>query len=461
MPPVEFLPSIPQQLAYDHLWAKREALLFMGCGLGKTATVLHTIRDKLYDGASKGALIVAPLRVCNLTWPAELRKWAGLEGLRMVSLRTPEGMKALQEESAHLYVINYDMLQQFQERYLSGRRKLGFDTVVWDELTRAKNHRSVRINAVRGYLRKHCERHWGMTGTPTPNGLLDLFAQVRLIDGGARLGPAYGAYRDTYFEAKDWQGYDWQPKEGARERIYHRIADLALTLKSSDWLDIPDTVVEDVDVALAPEAREQYKELERELLLLLKEGDAAIIAVNAAVLSNKLIQVTSGAVYDEARNTHHIHDGKIKALQGLVKRLKGKPVLIAYSYQHELARIRAALPGAVSFADARTETQQLELVRRWNAGKIPALLAHPKSVAHGLNMQDGGSTVIWFTLPWSPEDYHQLNSRLARRGQDEVTTVYRLVTTGTVEEAVVESLRSKDGEQANLLDALRVWAEAA
>lgn len=459
-----FEPSIPQQLADFHLREHNEAALFMGCGLGKTAVVLHRLADLKRQGCLRGALVTAPLRVCNLTWPAEQRKWSGLRDLTIANLRTSEGRQALKDELADVYLINYDQLQQFREQYLAGRRQLAFDTVVWDELTRAKNHKSKRINAVRPYLRKHCQRHWGLTGTPTPNGLLDLFAQVRLLDGGKRLGPAFTAFRDTYFEPIDYNEYDWQPKEGSRERIYKRLGDFALTLKSSDWLDIPDVIQEDVELALAPEARAQYDELEEELILLLNSDDIlgvdsgdAIVATNAAVLVNKLLQLTSGAAYSTEAKWHVLHEGKIKALQALLKRIGKRPVLLAYQYQHELTRILKAVPGAVAFNSAKTEAQQLDLVKRWNQGRIPVLVAHPKSMAHGLNMQDGGSVAVWFTLPWSREDYDQFNARLARRGQDAITEIYRLITKNTVEDVVAETLRSKDEEQTALLDALRVW----
>jgi SNF2 family DNA or RNA helicase len=457
---MKFEASVPQQLLSFHLRENNEAAGFVGCGLGKTAVVLHNLAETFDQGDSKGALVVAPLRVCNLTWPAEVRKWDSVKNLRVANLRTSEGRQKLKDGSADIYLINYDQLQQFREQYLAGRRSLAFDTVVWDELTRAKNHKSKRVNAVRPYFRRHCKRHWGITGTPTPNGLLDLFAQIRLLDGGERLGPAFSEFRKCYFEPVDYDERQWTPKTGSRERIYKRMGDFALTLKSSDWLDIPDVIEEDVELALAPEARTQYEELERELLLLLNDERDAIVASNAAVLVNKLLQVASGAVYDAEKRWHPIHEGKVKAFSRLVKSLGKRPVLVAYQYQHELTRIMKAHPEAVAFNSAKTEAQQMELIRRWNAGKIPMLVAHPKSMAHGLNMQDGGSVAIWFTLPWSREDYDQFNARLARRGQDQITEIYRLVTRNTADEIVAESLRSKDEEQTALLDALRIWKDS-
>jgi SNF2 family DNA or RNA helicase len=460
---MKFEPSIPQDLLAFQLRESPIVMGLVGCGLGKTAVILHTLTELFEQKISKGALVVAPLRVCNLTWPLEVRKWDGVKHLKVANLRTPEGWAQLLAGSADLYLINYDQLQQFRDKYLRGRRTLAFDTVVWDELTKAKNHKSKRINAVRPYLRKHCVRHWGLTGTPTPNGLLDIFAQARLLDGGHRLGKEYGMFRDTYFYKPDLYGYKWVPKTNSRERIHNKIGDMTVTLKSSDWLDIPDVNEEDVELSLAPGVKAQYKELEKELLLVLsdpKQGDTVIVSPNAAVLMNKLLQVTSGAIYDSEHKWHKLHDGKMKAFTQLIKQLKGKPVLVAYQYQHELERILKAHPEAVAFSSAKSNTQQLQLVERWNAGKIPILVAHPKSMAHGLNMQDGGSVVIWFTLPWSPEDYDQLNARLARRGQTSITEVYRLITSNTVEEVVAETLNGKDKEQTNLLDALKVWKES-
>jgi SNF2 family DNA or RNA helicase len=454
---MRYEPSEPQRLAGEHLLRHDRAALFMGCGLGKTAVVLHSLLHLIDDGACKGALIVAPLRVCNLTWPAELHKWDGVRDLRMVNLRTRAGQDAFERGAANLYLVNYDQLQQLAQR-LKGRRSVPFDTVVWDELSRAKNHKSKRVNAMRVYLRRWCVRHWGMTGTPAPNGLLDLFAQVRLLDDGERLGREFTLFRDTYFRAEDWGGYNWQPLPTARRDIYARLADFALTLRSSDWLGIPDTVQEDVELTLPAPAVAQYRELEKELVLLLEDG-GEVVAQSAAVLVNKLLQLTGGACYDAEKHWHRVHDGKLDALDKLLHRIGKRPVLLAYQFRHELARLRARFPQLVSFSDARTDAEQVSLVNRWNAGKIPLLAAHPRSMAHGLNMQDGGETVVWYSLPWSREDYDQMNARLARRGQDEVTTIYRLVTTNTMDEVVAEALRSKDDEQTALLEALKAWHE--
>lgn len=456
---VPFLPSEPQSLAYAHLLANPRAALFMGCGLGKTATVLHALRDKLYDGALKGALVVSPLRVTNLTWPAEAAKWEGLEDVRVANLRTKRGWDALLKRSAHLYLINYEMLEQFRMRYLDEVRKPAFDHVVWDELTRAKNHASVRVNAVRFVLQAKCTHHWGMTGTPIPTGLLDLFAQIRLLDHGHRLGKSFEHFRDTYFRPENpySEHPNWVPRPGTKQELEARIADITLTLKSSDWLDVPDCYVEDTELTLPKEARSVYRELERELITVLDSG-AEIIARSAGVLSNKLLQVCSGWVYDDEREAQPIHSAKLNALAKLLRRVgSGRSVLLAYQYQHELDAILRRFPEAVHFSASGSIRKERELLARWNAGQIPILVAHPKSMAHGLNMQDGGNVVVWYSLPWSPEDYDQLIHRLYRRGQDQVTEVYRLVTAGTMEEVQVEALRNRHEGQNAFLNALRTW----
>lgn len=454
---MKYDPSAPQQLADWHLCEHDEAALFMGCGLGKTAVVLHRLAELFNDGACRGALVVAPLRVASLTWPAEVAKWDSTRHLRVADLRTKRGLDTLRRGAAELYLVNYEGLPRVREELMTMRDATPYDTVVWDELTRAKNHNSVRVNGVRKWLRRYCRRHWGLTGTPAPNSLLELFAQVRLLDGGKRLGPEFSAHRDAFFQAEDYNQYSWVPMAGARERIYQQIGDLALVLRRSDWLHIPDIVQEDVELTLPAEARDAYDELEKELILMLDGG--VVTAVNAAVLVGKLLQVTSGAVYGENRRVHHLHDAKLTALAALLEQIGREPVLLLYQYQHELERIQRALPHVVAFGEADTRRQQEDVVAQWNAGMIGVLAAHPKSLAHGLNLQDGGSTVVWFTLPWSREDYDQAIFRVARLGQDAVTRVYRLVTRGTMDDVVAEALRRRDEEQAALLGALHTWRQ--
>ena len=455
-----FNPDEPQKRIIKHLLEHKVAALFVGMGIGKTAPCLHVIEHLICDGEIKAALIVAPKRVVNLVWPAEARKWE-LTHRRVVRLRGKRAWDKLQRQEGDIYVINYELLPKLQGYLKSIPRLKGgcaFDMVVWDELTRTKNHRAKRINAVRPYLRMYCKRSWGLTGTPRPNSLMDLFAQIRLLDDGQRLGRSFATFRDAFFHATDYMQYNWEPNPGAKEAIYKRIQDITLTLLARDWLDIPEMIQEDVELALCKEAEEKYRTLEKDLVVLL-ENDTVVTAANAAVLVNKLLQVTSGAVYDADGNWHILHDGKIKVLQKLLKAIGPKPVLIACNYRHEQERIAQAVPGIVRFDSAHSHKAQEELVEYWNTGLISRLMANPQSIGHGLNLQAGGNTIVWFSLPWSREYYDQFNARLARRGQDQITDIYRIITLDTMDEVVAEVLAKKDTEQNALLEALRDWKD--
>lgn len=435
-----------QLLAKQHLVSNDRAGLFAGMGLGKTATTIAALEELMLDGACSGALIVAPLRVATLTWPHEVERW--FPHLRIADLRTANGMETLKRGGAHLYAINYESLPRLAKEYFYNRRSFAFDTVVFDELTMAKNPSSKRIRALRPYLPK-LTRRWGLTGTPTPNGLLDLWAQIYLLDDGEALGRSVSHYRETYFTS-DYMGYKWELRPGAESQIHQRIAKIALTLRASDYLGIPDTEFEDIDVPLPPKAREVYDELERELLVMLAEQGAEVVALNAAALVNKLLQVAGGAVYDAEKRVHELHSAKIDALKKLVKRI-GEPVLIACNFIHERQRIAAAIPGCVEWSD--------DVLPRWNAGEVPAIVAHPKSIGHGLNLQAGGRTVVWFSRTWSREQYDQFNARVARKGQGKVPQVFHLSCPDTADEAVAEALRMKGEGQTALLAALKSLQE--
>lgn len=461
-----FEPKLHHELGIHHLLTNERAALWAGCGLGKTAMTLAAVNELFQRWDTKGVLVIAPLRVCVLTWPAEVRKWGEFSWMRLANLRTKEGWQALLNGSAHVYVINWDALPKLVNGYCHNRRAVNFafDTVVFDELTRAKNHESKRVNALRPYLPR-VRRRWGLTGTPAPNGLLDVFAQIRLLDDGKRFGPSFNTFREGYFFPVDrYTEYNWALKDGAEEKIHRKVSDIALVLRSSDFLDVPDTIVHDVDVPFPDCARKHYKELADELLTV-TEDDKEISAVNAAVLVNKLLQVTGGAAYlteefdDDGKplpkKVVQLHDAKVKALKALAKKLAPERLLIACQYQHEQSRIVAALPGAVRFDSAKTDKAQRELEDRWNAGKIPYLVANPQSIGHGLNLQQGGRITVWFSHTWSRELYDQLNARLARTGQTKVPEIYRLVCPGTMDDAVIETLREKGDTQSALLQAVK------
>lgn len=449
--------STAQKLGQRHLYSKNEAALFMGCGLGKTALCLNLARKLFLQGKTIGVLVVAPKRVCNLVWPFEVQKWDQLNWLKVANIRTKEGWDMLLERRAHIYVTNYEQLKKLADKYFLNRRQKtwAFDMVIFDELTKAKNHKSKNLRAVRKYFVK-LQRRWGLTGTPSPNGLLDLFGQIRVLDYGKHLGINYTVYRDTYFKAIDYRKYIWKPKSKATKRqIYRALKPIALTIKSSDWLNIPETRTEDVEVSLPKTAVKLYKELEKELYLLLKGED--VTAKNAAVLVNKLLQIASGAIYSDethsGKTVIDIHDAKVKALVFLAKKIK-EPIIVACNFRHEQTRIQAALQGSVRLDSANTEKKEIELQKKWNAKRIPFLIAHPKSIGHGLNLQGGGRHVIWFSPTWDRELYDQLNARVARTGQTEVTEIYHLLCGGTMDDCVMTSLENKDKEQNALLDSL-------
>lgn len=448
-----------QELAVRHLLDHERAALFMGVGLGKTLTTLTAFDGLRTMGDAQSMLVVAPLRVCNLTWPNELAKWPQFSHLKLANLRTKEGWKAFQRSEADVYVVNYDMLPRVAEA-LEDMGSCPFDIICFDEMTRAKNHQSKRINVLRKVLPAQVRR-WGLTGTPTPNSLLEIFAQIRLLDNGKRLGKSFDQFKRTYFHAVDYMEYDWRPNPGTLEAINAKIADMALTLLSSDYLNIPDTTVEDVEIALPDAAKDAYETMERDLLLAIGDDpNNLIVSPNAAVLVNKLLQITSGSVYNERGEAQVIHNKKFNALGVWLGNHPGENVLIAYNYRHELAQLRQ-LPGAVAFEDYKTPAKMAELEKKWNAGQIERLLVHPQSVGHGLNLQYGGSTVVWFSPVWSRELYDQLNGRVARRGQTKPTRIVRILCPGTMDDAVVETLRERDLGQKALLTALRNFRQLA
>lgn len=442
-------------------------------GLGKTAACLYRMSELLQDGASKGFLVVAPLRVANLTWPHEVKLWNEMKWMTVANLRTPEGWDMLRRGAAHIYVCNYEFTPRLIRDYLKGRRvkNWAFDSVVYDEITMWKNPQSVRAREFLPYSMR-MERRWTLTGTPASNGLIDLFGQMVMLDGGQRLGNKFGAFKARYFQmvgdpdaprgARRLVPFHW-----AKEAIYKKLSDACLTLRRSDFLDCPDVEEVDIDITLPPKAQEQYEELEEELLLRLEEWDKEIDVANAAVLMNKLLQITGGAIFHtddetQVREWFPIHDEKVKALKALVKgEAKGENMIVLCNYQHEQDRLRKAFPDAVFLADFKKAADQEALRDEWNAGKIPMLVAHPKSVGHGLNLQHGGRVLVWFTLWWSREYYDQAIARLARQGQEHVTRVFRLMVKGSVDWAVAESLRAKDKNQAELLDALANLQETA
>lgn len=435
----------PYQLAaVQHILATPKAALWMEPGLGKSVVTLKAIESLLDSVEIRRVLVVAPLRVAHSTWPAEIAKW-GIRATHQVITGTAAQRRAAAESPADIHLINYENIPWLVENY---GKDWPWDMVVLDESSKAKNRASLRWKAlakVSGQISRMIE----LTGTPAPNGLIDLWAPICLLDRGQRLGRSLTRFRERWFTA-DYFGYTYTPKPGAEAEIHAAVADLVLTLRAEDYLSLPDYVPVRVPVTLLFAARDLYTRLEKDMFVALAEGE--VTAVSAAALSNKCRQVANGALYTDGGNGawEPVHDAKLQALRDLIDELQGAPLLVAYSYQSDLARLQLAFPKArVLDKDPRT-------IDDWNSGQIPLLLAHPQAAGHGLNLQAGGHLLCWFGLDWSLELYQQFNARLYRQGQTKPVFVYHLVAEDTVDELVLERLQSKRAVQDILLDALRV-----
>lgn len=450
---MKFIPAEPQRILIEHMQKHPDVLGFVGVGIGKTASVLYHLNELFLSGESVAALIVAPMRVAALTWPAEVQDWDQFQWMRLANLRTESGQRDFLYGRAHLYTINYESLHHLVSLVERRGGKLPYDCVIWDESTKAKNPGSKRINHYRRKTPRPA-RNIALTGTPTPNSHLDLFAQVRLIDDGKRLGTNFAAFKAQYFMQPSYAFAKWKEKEGTKEALERKISDITCTLRSSDWLDLPDTIYEDVEIKFTPELKEKYETLERELVLELKQGHTLNVA-NAAALVTKLLQFTSGHVYDEEKNVHPVHNLKFDALAKIAKHEK-QPLFVSCIFQHEQAKIREQFPQAKFFADAKSEKDQKRILDDWNAGKIPMLVAHPASVGHGINLQYGSSVIVWMSLTYSREHYEQMIARLKRRGQKNIIKIYRLMVPSTVDDAVAEALANKAENEARLIAALQM-----
>ncbi len=429
-----------------------EALLILSMGLGKTVTSLYSIFDLLFDRfeVSK-VLIIAPLRVCTSVWPEERLKWEGLDFLRMsVVTGSAKQRQAAIEHPADVYVINRENVKWLVE-YL---KEWPFDMVVIDELSSFKNHRSQRWKALKK-IRPKIKRIVGLTGTPASNGLMDLWAEVFLIDGGKRLGRFIGKYREAYFRAAGMNPYtgvvyNYVPLPGAEERIYEKISDIAVSMKARDYLDMPDFVPVTHAVHMDRSERELYDELKKELLVTV-DGEE-IDAANAAVLTGKLLQMANGAIYTNDRGVIEVHRQKLYMLEDLIEQANGQNVLVAYWFQHDHDRILLHLrEQGYQPRDIKTDAD----ITDWNAGKIQVGLISPASAGHGLNIQRGGHILIWFSMIWSLEMYQQTNARLWRQGQMEVVTAHHIVCRDTVDEDVLDALEHKDVTQQKLIEAVK------
>lgn len=392
-------------------------------------------------------LVVAPLMPARHTWPAEIAKWDHTQSLRVsLVMGTASERERAVRAAADVYVINRENVVWLTETF---GRAWPFATVIVDELSSFKSRQAKRFKALRR-MRPKIRRIWGLTGTPAPNGLMDLWAQMNLIDCGERLGRRIGQYRERYFVPGARSGhviYDWALKPHAEEAIYEKISDISLSMRAADELELPGRVNNIVEVKLTEPQMRAYRAFERDQVA--DFGDQEITAASAASLANKLLQWANGAIYDDEQRAVEIHGVKIETLKGIVEEAQGQPVLVFYAYRHDLERLRAAFPQAEAL-DARAT----DLTDRWNAGAVPLLLAHPQQAGHGLNLQAGGHVIVWFGLTWSLEAYLQANARLDRQGQTECVIVHHLVARGTVDERVMEVLQGKKTLQDAMMDAL-------
>ena len=448
---MRYRPHEYQRYAINFIKEHPIAAILLDMGMGKSSITLTAIMDLMYDSfeVSK-VLIIAPLRVAKNTWSAEIEKWDHLSGLKYsIAVGTAaERMRALKAD-ADIYIINRENIPWLTEK--SGL-PFDYDMVVIDELSSFKNWQAKRFRALMK-VRPKVKRIVGLTGTPSSNGLMDLFAEYKLLDMGQRLGRFIGQYRNRYFMPNKTNGhvvYSYKLLPGAEEAIYDRISDITISMKSADHLKMPELVNSRYMVHLDEPELEKYERMKRDLLLQLPEGE--VTAANAAALSGKLSQMANGAVYSDDGAYEMIHDRKLDALEDIIEAANGKPVLAAYWYQHDLERIQDRLSGLkIGFARLDQERN----IRRWNQGEIPVGLIHPASAGHGLNLQSGGNILVWFGLTWSLELYQQTVARLWRQGQKETVSVIHILAAKTIDEQIMRALETKDHTQKALIDAVK------
>ena len=444
---MKYSPHDYQRYAAEFITTHPIAALLLDMGLGKTSITLTAINDLLFDSFEvHKVLVVAPLRVARDTWSAEIEKWEHLKNLRysVVVGTEQERLNALRT-SADVYIINRENIQWLVEESCL---IFDFDLAVIDELSSFKNHQSKRFKAFM-QIRPKLKRIVGLTGTPAGNGLMDLFAEFKLLDMVERLGRLIGQYRNTYFQPDKRNGmviYSYKPLPNTEQQIYDKISDITISMKANDHLKMPELISSEYTVRLSEKEKEKYDRLKKDLILSTEDNE--VTAANTASLSNKLSQMANGAVYSDDESIIEIHNRKLDALEDIIESMNGKPLLVAYWFKHDLARIRKRF-------DVR-EIKSSEDISDWNSGKIPVALIHPASAGHGLNLQDGGSTLVWFGLTWSLELYQQTNARLWRQGQTADTVVIQhIIAKGTIDEQILKALKTKDTTQAALIIAVK------
>jgi SNF2 family DNA or RNA helicase len=447
---MEFKPHDYQKYAIDYILSHPITAAILDMGLGKTVITLTAIEELLHDRFEvRRILVVAPLRVAKTTWPDEIKKWDHLSGLRYsVVIGTPQERKAALQEDVDIYIINRENLTWLMQQ---DRTYLDFDMAVLDELSSFKAS-SQRTKAFLK-LRPRLKRVVGLTGTPSSNGLMDLHYEFRCLDMGERLFRFIGQYRAAFFRPDRCNGnivYSYKPLPGAEEEIYHRIGDITISMKAVDHLAMPELISTEYPVNLDERERKRYEDMKRDLILATPEHE--VTAANAAALSNKLSQMANGAVYADDESVIHIHDRKLEALEDIIESANGKPILVAYWYKHDLERITGLLEKLkVQYARISSSGS----IEMWNRGEFAVGLIHPASAGHGLNLQSGGSHLVWFGLTWSLELYQQTNARLFRQGQESGTVVVQhIIAKDSIDERIMKALVQKDCTQNALIDAV-------
>ena len=447
---MKYKPHSYQEYAIRYIETHPISALLIDMGLGKTSITLTAIRNLLFDSfAVCKVLVIAPLRVAKNTWTDEIKKWEHLSTLTysLIVGNENERLSALNEK-ADIYIINRENVDWLVNK--SGY-KFDFDMVVIDELSSFKNHQSKRFKSLMK-VRPLVKRIVGLTGTPSSNGLMDLFAEFKILDMGKRLGYFIGQYRNTYFKPDKMNGpivYSYKPLPNAENAIYEKISDITVSMKANEYLKMPELVTSNYVAELSNSEKNQYDRMKKSLVLEITDGE--ITASNAASLSNKLCQLSNGAIYDDEQNIVEIHNRKLEALEDIIESMNGKPLLVAYWYRHDLERIKSRF----SVREIKTS----EDISDWNDGKIPVALIHPASAGHGLNLQNGGSTLVWFGLTWSLELYQQTNARLYRQGQKNTVVIQHIITKGTIDEQILKALQKKNKTQTDLIDAVRANLE--
>lgn len=449
---MKFKPHDYQKYATQFIKKNPIAALLLDMGLGKTIITLTAIHDLMFDSFEvQKVLIIAPLRVARDTWSAEIEKWEHLKNLTYsVSVGTVEERISALKQKADIYIINRENIQWLVEE--SGI-PFDYQMIVIDELSSFKNHQTKRFKALMK-VRPKAKRIVGLTGTPSSNGLMDLYAEFRLLDMGERLGRFIGQFRNTYFQPDKRNGmivYSYKPLPYAEDAIYEKISDITISMRAVDHLNMPELIMSEYCVEMSAEEKEKYMELKKELILELP--DSEVTAANAASLSNKLSQMANGAIYDDEKNIISIHDRKLDALEDIIEAANGKTILVAYWFKHDLERIKERLHRLhIPFSTM----DKSDSIKKWNNGELPVALIHPASAGHGLNLQSGGSCLVWFGLTWSLEFYQQTNARLWRQGQKSATVVIQhIITKGTVDERIMKALQDKNETQTALMEAVK------